>query len=214
MLVYCSMCDPGLLQNLLQSFCPCGRPLLMCASAGDTQTLKGRSDSVSLEPLSPGAHQVLFEPSAHLWWVWGLILSMILPLLPSCWGFFAVGHGVSFLGGIQHSLINGCSAASCNFGVLTGEDKHTSFYSIISDNSKALSLKKFGETPVIQDLNGGCCHRVRHGGGSQGFVLISESATKQYMILDWPLYLPGPQFPQLQQDRSGEKEKKKKKKHI
>ena len=178
MLVYCSMCDPGLLQNLLQSFCPCGRPLLMCASAGDTQTLKGRSDSVSLEPLSPGAHKVLFEPSAHLWWVWGLILSMILPLLPSCWGFFAVGHGVSFLGGIQHSLINGCSAASCNFGVLTGEDKHTSFYSIISDNSKALSLKKFGETPVIQDLNGGCCHRVRHGGGSQGFVLISESATK------------------------------------
>ena len=32
------------------------------------------------------------EPSEHLWWVWGLILNVILPLLPSCWGFsFALG---------------------------------------------------------------------------------------------------------------------------
>ena len=39
--------------------------------------------------------QGLFEPSEHLWQVWGLILNAILPLLPSCWGFsFAldVGH--------------------------------------------------------------------------------------------------------------------------
>ena len=162
------------------SLSPChhSRSLMTHTSRGDIQTFKGRSGSVSLEPLSPGAHKLLFEPSAHLWWVWGLILSMILPLQPSSWGFFAVGHGVPFLGGIQHSLINGCSAVSCNFGVLTGEDKHTSFYSITSDNSKALFLKKFGETPVIQDLNGGCCDRVRHDGGSQGFVLMSESATK------------------------------------
>ena len=110
-----------------QSPCPHSRPLLTYISAGDTQTLKGRSGSDSVGSLGPGAHKVLFEPSAHLWWVWGLILSMILPLLPSCWGFFAVGHGVSFLGGIQHSLINGCSAASCNFGVLTGKDAHMSF---------------------------------------------------------------------------------------
>ena len=35
-----------------------------------------------------------------LWWVWGLILNEILPLLPSCWGFsFALGCGVSFLVG-------------------------------------------------------------------------------------------------------------------
>ena len=34
--------------------------------------------------------------SEHLWRVWGLILNTILPLLPSCWGFFfAIGHGVS-----------------------------------------------------------------------------------------------------------------------
>ena len=36
-----------------------------------------------------------------------------------------------FFGGIQHSPVDGCSAASCNFGVLTGEDERTSFYSVI-----------------------------------------------------------------------------------
>ena len=44
--------------------------------------------------------QGLFEPSEHLWWVRGLILNVISPLLPSCWGFsFALGRGVSFLVG-------------------------------------------------------------------------------------------------------------------
>ena len=82
--------------------------------------------------LGPGAYTVLFEPSEHLWWVWGLILNVILPLLPSCWGFsFALGRGVSFFGGIQCSPVDGCSAVSCNFGVLSGEDEHTSFYSAI-----------------------------------------------------------------------------------
>ena len=76
-----------------------------------TQTLKGRSGSVSVG--SPGVHKVLFEPSECLWQVWGLILNVISPLLPSCWGFsFALGHGVSFFGGIQHSPADGCSAAS------------------------------------------------------------------------------------------------------
>ena len=44
-----------------QSPCPCGRPLLTCASTGDTLTLKGRSDSVSVG--SPGAHKGLSPPS-------------------------------------------------------------------------------------------------------------------------------------------------------
>ena len=39
--------------------------------------------------------------------------------------------GIFFLGGIQHSPVNGCSAASCNFGVLAGEDERMSFYSAI-----------------------------------------------------------------------------------
>ena len=39
--------------------------------------------------------------------------------------------GISFFGGIQHSPVNGCSAVTCNFGVLVGEDEHMSFYSTI-----------------------------------------------------------------------------------
>ena len=76
--------------------------------------------------------KVLFELSQRLWQVWGLILNAILPLLPSCWGFsFALGCGVSFYGRIHHSPVDGCSAVSCNFGVLAGEDEHRSFYSTI-----------------------------------------------------------------------------------
>ena len=50
-------------------------------SVGDTQTLKGSSGSVSMGSLGPSAHKILFEPSEHLWRVWGLILKMISPLL-------------------------------------------------------------------------------------------------------------------------------------
>ena len=82
--------------------------------------------------LDPSAHKALSEPSELLWQVWGLILNMILPILPSCWGFFfARGHGLSFFGGIQHSLVNNCSAAICNFGVLIGEYERMSLYSTI-----------------------------------------------------------------------------------
>ena len=81
-----------------QSPCFCGRPLLTHTSTGVTQTLKSRSGSVSVG--SPDVHKVLFVPSKHLWQAWGLILNMILPVLPSCWGFsFALGRGVSFLVG-------------------------------------------------------------------------------------------------------------------
>ena len=81
---------------------------------------------------SPGAHKVLFEPPEHLWQVWGLILNMIVPLLSFFWGFsFALGFAIYFFGGIQHSPVDGCSAASCNFGVLAGEDERMSFYSAI-----------------------------------------------------------------------------------
>ena len=66
-----------------QSPCPCSRSLLTCTPAGDTQTLKGRSGSVSVG--FPGVHKALLEPSEHLWWVCGLILNTILPFLPSCW---------------------------------------------------------------------------------------------------------------------------------
>ena len=77
-----------------QSRCPCSWPLLTCSSAGDTQR---QVRSVSVGPLGPGAHKVLFEPPKCLWQALGLILNVILHLLPSYWGIsFALGHGVSF----------------------------------------------------------------------------------------------------------------------
>ena len=90
-----------------------------------------RSDSVSLGSLV--VHKVLLEPSKHLQQVWSLSLNVILLLLPSCWGFsFALGGGVSFYGGIQHSSVNGCSAVSCNFGFLA-EDEHTSIIALYNN---------------------------------------------------------------------------------
>ena len=112
-----------------QSPCPCSHPLLTCTSAGDTQTqfwlnLCGVSGC--------WCAQSLFELSKCHWCEWSLILNVISSLLPSCWSFsFALGRGVPFFGGIQHSPINGCSAVSCNFGVLSREAEHTSFYSSI-----------------------------------------------------------------------------------
>ena len=80
-----------------QSPCLCGRPLLTHTSAGDTQTLKGRSGSVSVGSLGTDVQKSLVEPSKCLWQVWGLILNAISPLLPSCWGFFfALGWEVCF----------------------------------------------------------------------------------------------------------------------
>ena len=46
-------------------------------------------------------------------------------LCPWTWGIFF------FFGEIQHSPVDGCSVVSCNFGILAGEDEHTSFYSAI-----------------------------------------------------------------------------------
>ena len=89
--LYCGVNDDLLQEGLChtqvcctQSPCPCSRPLLTHTSRGDTQILKGRSGSVSMG--YPGEHKVLFELPECLWWVWGLILNVILPLLSSCWG--------------------------------------------------------------------------------------------------------------------------------
>ena len=83
-----------------QSPCPCGSPLLTHTSLGDTQ----KQFCLSLCGLSGSwCAQVLFEPSEHLWRVWSLILNMISPLLPSCWGFsFVPGRGI---------FPNSCSSA-------------------------------------------------------------------------------------------------------
>ena len=75
-----------------QSPHPCGSPLMTHTSTGNTQTqfylsLCGVSGSWCI--------QALFKPSDYLWQVWVLILNIISPLLPSFWGFSALGHGVS-----------------------------------------------------------------------------------------------------------------------
>ena len=58
--------------------------------------------------------------------------NVIAPRLPSRYSFsFVLGHGVSFFGGFQQLPIDDCSAASCDFGVLAG-DEHMSFYSPIA----------------------------------------------------------------------------------
>ena len=75
----------------------------------------------------PWYHQVLFVFYKLLCRIWGLILNVIVPFLPFCCSFFTCGHGVSFLDRFQHSPVDGCSADSCDFGFLTGEDEHTSF---------------------------------------------------------------------------------------
>ena len=115
-----------------QSPCPRAKPLLIRASTGDTQTLKGRSGSVSAENLGPGAHKVLFEPSISDGWG-VLIVNGISPLILSGCGF---SFWVSYFGGIQHSPIDGCSALGFSFGVLTGEEEHMSFYSATLEQSE------------------------------------------------------------------------------
>ena len=85
--------DPGLLQP---------EPLFVWQATADLCPRRRHNTqrqvwSVSVGPLCPGAHKVLFEPSKCLWRAWGLILNVILPLLPSCLGFsFVLGHGISF----------------------------------------------------------------------------------------------------------------------
>ena len=119
-----------------QSPCCWSRPLLTHTSAGHSQTLFW----LSLCGVSGSwCALALFEPSERLQQVWSLILNMISPLLPSFWGFsFALGHRVSYFGGIQHSPVEGCSAASYNFGVLAWEDERTSFSAILKFPWEAL----------------------------------------------------------------------------
>ena len=127
--------------------CARGRPLLNCTSTGDTHTqfwlsLCGGSGSWCM--------QGLFEPFKCLWQVWGLILILISPFLPSCWAFsFALRCGVSFYGGIQHSPVDSCSAASCNFEVLT-EDERMSYSTIFLQHTH----KAFFSFSKIKENNG------------------------------------------------------------
>ena len=100
-----------------------------CWPVPPQDTLRHSSDSVSGVP---GSWCTRFA-----WTLWASLVgkwfdsNVISPLLPFCWGFpFALGRGVSLCGGIQHFPVDSCSAVSCCFGVLAG-DECTSFYSAI-----------------------------------------------------------------------------------
>ena len=113
--------EEGLCQNQVcytQSPSPCFRPLPTLTFVGDTQTLKGRSGSVSVG--SSCVHNVLFEPPEYLWRVWGLIIMWFHPFYHLAEASpLPLDVGYLFFSGIQHSLVDGCSAVSFNFGVLT-----------------------------------------------------------------------------------------------
>ena len=86
--------SPGLLS---QSPCPL---TVHCWPVPPQETLKESKAGLAQSLvgfLVSGAQKVFFEPSEHLWRVWGLILNAISPLLLFYWGFsFALGHVVSF----------------------------------------------------------------------------------------------------------------------
>ncbi|KAB0377843.1 hypothetical protein FD755_009421 [Muntiacus reevesi] len=111
----------------------------------NTENMIDSPSAVILElPKIKSVTVLIVSPSIcheHLWWERGLILNVISSLLPSCRGFsFALGHGLSFFGGIQHFPVDGCSRVSCSFGVLTA-DECTSFYSAILHMSFTIYMK-------------------------------------------------------------------------
>ena len=77
--------------------------------------LKGRSGSVSVGSLGPGVHKVLFEPSEHLWQVWGFdskrdftppTILLGLLLCPWTWGiFFWLGSNILLSMVVQQQVV-------------------------------------------------------------------------------------------------------------
>ena len=64
--------------------------------------------------------------------------------------------GYLFFGGFQHPPMDGCSAASCNFGVLAGADENTSFCSTILTNIDSLQSSNL-RPPRPTAFSKACC---------------------------------------------------------
>ena len=98
-----------------------------CWPKPSQETLKHGSSSVSVGSPGPGAHKICA--------LWASLAGILFdskhdftpPTILPCFSFI-LGCQVSFFGGIQRSPVDGCLAASCNFGVLV-ENESTSFYS-------------------------------------------------------------------------------------
>ena len=88
----------------------------------------------------------------------------------------SLNTGYLFLGeGFQHPPVDGCSTPRCNFGVLTGEDEHTSFYStILMDHSMDMCVIVTQLCLTLCDPMG--CSLT----GSTGHGIL------QARILEWP----------------------------
>ena len=133
-LLFHMLCLPGLLLPVPISSQQAAANPCLCRIL---QTLTGSSGSVSC-----GGHCsfpwvlvctrfCLCSPSLSGWYkVWVSLLlcpsSCLVAASP-----FVLGYGVYFFGGFQHSPVDGCSAACCDFGAFQREDKCTSFYSAI-----------------------------------------------------------------------------------
>ena len=95
----CAMCRTSRV-CCSQSPCPRSRSLLPVTLQETLKHSKAGLAQCLVGSLGPGAHKVSFGPSERLWWVWGLILKSVSPLLLSFWGFsFALGRGIYFFGG-------------------------------------------------------------------------------------------------------------------
>ena len=70
----------------------------------------------------------LWSPTS---WELDLILLWLHPSYYLTEASSCVSMGVYFFGGFQRPSFNGCSTASCDFGVLTGGNECTAFYSAI-----------------------------------------------------------------------------------
>ena len=70
----------------------------------------------------------------------GFIMIVAL-LLSHCSSFFVFGHGVFLFNGFQCPSVDGCSTASCNFGVFGGGEECVSFYSAILNRKPHLRFK-------------------------------------------------------------------------
>ena len=106
----------SLISSCTQSPCPCSNPLLTRTSTGDTQT----QFCLSFCGVSGSwCTQGLFEPSEHLWRVWGLMLNTILPLLLSCFFILFMGFsrqeywsGLPFPSPVDH-ILSDLSTMTC-----------------------------------------------------------------------------------------------------